>query len=451
MKNNLTPSLTCRFCKTPLQHTFVDLGMSPIANDYVPKEREHAMEPFYPLHVFVCGQCHLVQLPNYRREEEIFTDEYAYFSSYSSSWLAHSKEYVDMMMRRFGFTNNQLVVELASNDGYLLQYFKEHGIPVLGVEPTANTAKAAELKGIQSIVKFFGVDTAWQMKKDGQMADLLIGNNVLAHVPDLNDFVAGIPIILKESGVMTIEFPHLLQLMQRNQFDTIYHEHYSYYSFLTVERIFAHHGITLFDVEEIPTHGGSLRIYGCHTKNKKISVSANVGHLRQKERAAGLDRLETYTHYTEQVKETKRAALEFFIHAKRAGKTIVGYGAPAKGNTFLNYCGIRTDVLDYTVDASPHKQNHFLPGVRIPIYHPDKIKETKPDYVFILPWNLKDEVMEQHGYIGGWGGKFVVAIPRLEIFRPPNPIKHESWHLKNVLRSVPFIHGFFMILESFFA
>ncbi len=434
--------MTCRFCSASLIHTFVDLGMSPIANDYVSPQREHAMEPFYPLHVFVCEQCFLVQLPNYRREEEIFTDEYAYFSSYSSSWLAHAKEYVDMMMKRFRFTPDQRVVELASNDGYLLQYFKEQNIPVLGVEPTANTAKAAAEKGIESIVKFFGVDTAQQIKSSGQMADLLIGNNVLAHVPDLNDFVAGMPILLKESGVITLEFPHLLQLIEKNQFDTIYHEHYSYFSFLTVEKIFAHHGITLFDVEEIPTHGGSLRIYGKHARNTDLVETQNIASLRIKERNAGLDRLETYTHYTQKVKNTKRDAVEFFVHAKREGKSIVGYGAPAKGNTFLNYCGIRTDVIDYTVDASPHKQNHFLPGVRIPIYHPDKIRETKPDYVFILPWNLKDEIMEQLKYIGAWGGKFVTAIPKLEIIRPVGRTRHEPWHLRNVLRSVPFIHGF---------
>lgn len=408
-------TISCRFCAEPLSHTFVDLGMSPVANDNIKLDRANNMEPFYPLHVYVCDKCFLVQLSNIRREDEVFTNEYAYFSSYSTSWLAHVKSYTEMMIERFVFSKNSLVVELASNDGYLLQYFKERGMPVLGVEPTKNTAAESIKKGIPTITKFFGVDLAKEMVEAGQKADLLIGNNVLAHVPDLNDFVAGMKLVLKDSGIFTMEFPHLLQLMQNNQFDTIYHEHFSYFSFTTVEQVFAKHRLTLFDVEELPTHGGSLRIFGKHTENLDIDLNPRIQALREKEEKAGLASLEGYENFADQVEEVKRNALEFFIHAKREGKKIVGYGAPAKGNTFLNYCGIGTDFIDFTVDKSPHKQNLLLPGSHIPIRHPDEIRKVKPDYIFILPWNLGDEIMRELDDVRAWGGQFVVAIPRLEV------------------------------------
>lgn len=405
----------CRFCENTLTHTFVDLGMSPVANDYMDEYQTSHMEPFFPLHVYVCSNCFLVQLPNHRTEDEIFTDHYSYFSSYSSSWLEHSKKYVEMMCKRNRYDSSHLVVELASNDGYLLQYFKDKNIPVLGVEPTKNTASVAIKKGIPTITKFFGIDTAKELAKTGKKADLLIGNNVLAHVPDLNDFVAGMKIVLKPSGIITMEFPHLLRLMQKNQFDTIYHEHFSYFSLKTVERIFAYHGLTIFDVDELTTHGGSIRIYARHTKNKALKKTKNVRLVKQKENAYGLGRLQTYAKFHKKVAKIKVDFLEFLIQAKKEKKTVAGYGAPAKGNTFLNFCGTRTDFIQYTVDASPHKQHHYLPGVKIPIFSPQKINETKPDYVLILPWNLKKEIMSNMTDIRHWGGKFVTAIPKLEV------------------------------------
>jgi len=407
--------LSCRFCKRTLTQTFVDLGLSPIANDYIPFDEREASEVFYPLHVYVCARCSLVQLPEHRTEREIFTNEYAYFSSYSTSWLAHAKKYVEMMCRRFTFDKTKRVIEIASNDGYLLQYFKEKGIPVLGIEPTKNTAKVAKEKGIPTIIKYFGRDTAKELAKKGKKADLLIGNNVLAHVPDLNDFVGGMKMILKSDGIITMEFPHLLKLMQKSQFDTIYHEHYSYFSLMTVRKVFAKHGLTVFDVKEIPTHGGSLRIFARHSENNALPINKNVKRLIRKETAYGLNRQETYKIFSAKVRRIKQSFLEFLIDAKRKGKTIVGYGAPAKGNTFLNYCGVRTDFIEYTVDASPHKQNHFLPGVRIPVYAPKKITQTRPDYIVILPWNIKKEVMEQMREVRRWGGKFVTAIPKITI------------------------------------
>lgn len=404
----------CRFCATPLKHTFVDLGMSPLSNAYVSAEQANRMEPFYPLHAFVCDACFLVQLEEFETPEQIFGD-YAYFSSYSDQWLNHARAYAQDMVKRLGLNDRSRVVEVASNDGYLLQYFKEQGIPVLGIEPAANVAAVAVEKGIPTVVKFFGTKTAMGLADENLRADLLVGNNVLAHVPDLNDFVAGLKILLKPDGVVTMEFPHLLRLMSGNQFDTIYHEHFSYFSFLTVEKIFDRHGLTLFDVDELPTHGGSLRIYATHAENNTKPVTASVAMLKHQEREAGLECLKTYSGFAEQVRETKRQLLEFLIVAKRAGKTVVGYGAPAKGNTLLNYCGIRGDFIDYTVDRSPHKQGKFLPGTHIPIHHPDKIRETRPDYLLILPWNIKDEVMEQMADIRQWGGKFVVPIPRVEV------------------------------------
>ncbi len=404
----------CRFCETPLSHTFADLGMSPLANSYVKPENAHKMEPFYPLHAYVCENCLLVQLGEFESPEHIFGD-YAYFSSFSDSWLAHCKDYTYKMTERFGLNAQSKVVEIASNDGYLLQYFIEQGVPVLGVEPAANVAKVAEEKGVPTRVRFFGTETANQMKAEGIQADLLLGNNVLAHVPNLRDFVAGMKTALKPQGVITMEFPHLLQLMRFKQFDTIYHEHFSYFSFYTVEKVFAEFGITLFDVEELPTHGGSLRIYGRHTENTALAVEPAVEALRRKERQAGLDRLETYSDFSRQIQEVKRRLVRFLLDAQEQGKTVVGYGAPAKGNTLLNYCGIKTDLLAYTVDRSPYKQNCLLPGTRIPIYGLEKIRETQPDYVLILPWNIREEIMKSMDFIREWGGEFVLSIPQEDL------------------------------------
>jgi SAM-dependent methyltransferase len=373
------------------------------------------MEPFYPLHVQVCERCFLVQLDEYVSAREIFSDEYAYFSSFSTSWLEHAQRYVEDMCRRFALGRENRIVELASNDGYLLQYFVERGIPALGIEPTANTAAAAMMKGIRTLVVFFGARTAREVLDEYGPADLLVGNNVLAHVPDLNDFVRGMKMLLAPAGVITMEFPHLVQLIAHNQFDTIYHEHFSYLSFTTVEKVFDAHGLKLFDVEELPTHGGSLRIYACHDADMAKAIGPRVLELRSREEAFGVSRLSTYSAFGERVRETKRKLLSFLIDAKRAGKTIVGYGAPGKGNTLLNYCGIRTDFIDYTVDRSPHKQGRFLPGSRIPILHPDTIRQTKPDYVLILPWNLKDEIVEQMAFVRAWGGRFVVPIPEVGV------------------------------------
>jgi 2-polyprenyl-3-methyl-5-hydroxy-6-metoxy-1,4-benzoquinol methylase len=388
--------------------------MSPLANSYVSPDKANAMEPFYPLHAYVCTQCWLVQLQMYETGEHIFSD-YAYFSSFSDSWLAHAKAYTEKMRSRFGLGAGSQVIEIASNDGYLLQYFKAAGVPVLGVEPAKNVADEAIKKGIPTVVKFFGEQTARELVAEGKTADLLLGNNVLAHVPGLNDFVKGMKIVLEPAGVITMEFPHLQKLVDECQFDTIYHEHFSYFSFITVEQVFAKHGITLFDVEELPTHGGSLRIYGRHSEDTGKPVGERVVALREREKRLGYAGLELYRSFSQKVMATKRDILEFMIKVKRDGKTVVGYGAPAKGNTLLNYCGVRTDMIDYTVDRSPHKQGHFLPGTRIPIYGPEKIRETKPDYVVILPWNLKDEIVQQMAHIREWGGRFVVMIPEVKV------------------------------------
>lgn len=408
-------SIRCRFCNNMLKYTFVDLGISPLANSYLTPQDLQRMEPFYPLHVFICESCYLVQLPEFQSPEEIFGN-YAYFSSYSKSWLKHARDYTELMIKRFGFDSNSLVIEIASNDGYLLQYFEEKGIPVLGIEPAMNVAKAAQERGIPTIVKFFGEQTATELAAEGRQADVLIGNNVIAHVPNLNDFVKGMTILLKPHGIITVEFPHLMRLMEENEFDTIYHEHFSYFSFIVIKRVFAAHYLEIFDVEELTTHGGSLRIYACHAKDNSKSIHQRVRDLVAKEEAAGFDRLEHYLSFPEKVKEAKRHILDFLIKAKRERSSILGYGAPAKGNTLLNYCGIRTDFIDFTVDRNPHKQGHFLPGTHIPICHPDKIKEKKPDYLVILPWNLKDEIMEQMAYIRKWGGKFVVLIPEVKVY-----------------------------------
>jgi len=405
---------TCRFCAHGLSHVLVDLGVSPLCQTHVTPEQLNQMERFYPLRAYVCERCFLVQLQEFVAPAEIF-GEYAYFSSYSDSWVAHAAHYCSQMCARFALDSRSRVVEIASNDGYLLQHFVARGIPVLGVEPAANVAQVAVERGIPSVVKFFGEQTAHELVKDHGRANLLLGNNVLAHVPDLNDFVAGMKILLAPGGIITMEFPHLLRLMELNQFDTIYHEHFSYFSFLTVERVFAAHGLTLFDVEELATHGGSLRIYARHTDDLGKTVGASVPELRAREIALGFGRLDMYRSFTEQVMNTKREILQFLIGAKRAGKSIVGYGAPGKGNTLLNYCGIRQDFLDYTVDRNPYKQGKFTPGTRIPIHAPERIRETRPDYLFILPWNLKDEIIEQCAYVREWGGKFVVPIPSVQV------------------------------------
>ena len=401
---------SCRSCGASLTQSFCDLGMSPPSNAYLTADQLSGEEAFFPLHAYVCGRCFLVQLEQFQMPEEIFS-KYAYFSSYSESWLEHCKAYAQSVCGRFGLDGNSRVVEIASNDGYLLQFFKDKGIPVLGIEPAGNVAEHAQEKGIESIVRFFGLQTAQDIVADDCGADLLIGNNVLAHVPDLNDFVSGMKVLLKPRGIITMEFPHLLKLMQENQFDTIYHEHFSYFSYLSVRTVFERHELTIFDVEEIPTHGGSLRIYARHTDDDSNPVSSAGGELAEREKKAGLESLDTYRSFAEQVRETKRRLLEFLIGVKRAGKQVVGYGAAAKGNTLLNYCGIRSDFLDYVVDRSPHKQGRFLPGTHLPVLSPDVMRETKPDYVLILPWNIKTEVMENVGYIREWQGQFVVPIP----------------------------------------
>jgi len=373
------------------------------------------MEPFYPLRTYVCDNCFLVQLEEYVAPKEIFS-EYAYFSSYSETWLEHAKNYVAMITDKLELDERSQIVEVGSNDGYLLQYFVQRGIPVLGVEPAANVAEVAIRKGIPTIVEFFGLKTAKDLATKKKHADLLIGNNVLAQVPNLNEFVESMKILLKPSGVINMEFPHLMKLIDGNQFDTIYHEHFSYFSFITVEKVFAAHGLTIFDVEELPTHGGSLRIYARHTEDISKPVTLHVAELRAKEKAEGFINLKKYFSFAEKVKETKRNLLNFLINLKRRKKSIVGYGAPGKGNTLLNYCGIRSDFLDYTVDRNPYKQGKFLPGTHIPIFHPNKIEETKPDYVLILPWNIKEEIMNQLSYISNWDGRFIVPIPKVSLY-----------------------------------
>jgi SAM-dependent methyltransferase len=402
----------CRFCGTTVHAVFADLGMSPLANSYLPAERANSMEPFYPLRALVCDNCFLVQLEEFETPERIFS-EYAYFSSYSSSWIEHSRLYADEMVDRLGLDETSHVVEIASNDGYLLQFFHERQIPVLGIEPAANVAKVAIQKGIPTLVEFFGQEAARSLARDSA-ADLLLGNNVLAHVPDLNDFVAGMKILLKPGGVITMEFPHLMRLMEENQWDTIYHEHFSYFSFLTVSRVFDAHGLHLFDVEELPTHGGSLRIYGAHAEEQRPE-SETARELRDRELAAGYEELDTYQGYGRRVERDKRQILRFLTELKEQGLRIAGYGAPAKGNTLLNYCGVRRDFVEYTCDLNPYKQGHLLPGSHIPIRSPDALREDHPDVVLILPWNLKDEIVQQLSFIRDWGGRFAARTPELTL------------------------------------
>ncbi len=405
----------CRFCKTPLTTTFVDLGMSPLSNAFIKREQLSTMEHFYPLHAFVCAGCFLVQLEEFESPDQIFSD-YVYFSSYSESWLRHAKLYSEQMIERLKLDSRSFVVEIASNDGYLLQNFVKHEIPCLGIEPAANVAAVATEKGIPTRSFFFGRESAQRLKAEGRGANLLIGNNVFAHVPDINDFVAGMKVLLVEDGVITLEFPHLLQLIKNNQFDTIYHEHFSYLSLLAVESIFAAHRLMVFSVDQLPTHGGSLRIYGQHDGNAARPVDASVAMVRDLEKSAALDQIATYSSFKENVEVTKRALLSFLIQARADGQRVAAYGAAAKGNTLLNFCGIRQDFIDYVVDLNPHKQGLFTPGTHIPVLSPEKINETRPDFVLILPWNLKDEVASQLSQIRSWGGKFVVPIPTLQVF-----------------------------------
>jgi predicted TPR repeat methyltransferase len=404
----------CRACDAELRDTVVDLGVSPLCESFLAHDALDRMEPFYPLHVWVCRECFLVQLSEYVRAEEIFR-EYAYFSSYSRSWLDHARAYVATMAQRAALSGESFVLEIASNDGYLLQYFVERGIPCLGVEPAANVARVARAKGVDTLVAFFDERTASELRAAGRTADLVIGNNVLAQVPDLNSFVAGVALVLKPTGTATFEFPHLMRLFDDNQFDTIYHEHYSYFSLLTIEGLLARRGLTVFDVEELPTHGGSLRIHARHAHDAGKPVTERVRKLREREERAGFTRIETYGRFAERVRETKRKLLALLIDAKQAGKRIVGYGAPGKGNTLLNYCGIGTDFIDFTVDRNPYKHGRFLPGTRIPIHPPERLDEARPDYVLILPWNLRDEIVEQLAQVRTWGGKFIVPIPEATV------------------------------------
>lgn len=407
--------MKCRFCKAPLEHVFIDLNNSPASNSFLTKEQLNEPEMFYPLKVYTCTNCFLVQVDEYKKSDAIFDKDYAYFSSYSKDWLAHSKAYVQKMIERFGFNSQSSVMEIASNDGYLLQYFKEKNIPVVGIEPTANTAEVAMGKGIETVIDFFGVRLAKELSSKNKKADLLLGNNVLAHVPDIVDFVGGMKILLKEDGVITMEFPHLVQLINNNQFDTIYHEHFSYLSFYTVKQIFEAAGLKLFDVEELSTHGGSLRIYATHAENTRQPIAENAKVILDKELDFGINKIEYYSGFTQKAFKAKIKLLEFLIEQKKQNKKVVAYGAAAKGNTLLNYCGVKNDLIDFVVDANPHKQNKFLPASHIPVVSEDEISKLKPEFVIILPWNLKSEITSQLSYIRDWGGKFVIPIPELEI------------------------------------
>jgi len=411
--SSLGKRTTCRHCGAPLVHSVVDLGVQPPCEGYVSAERFNEPELTYPLHAMVCANCLLVQLETDVAPESIYT-EYAYFSSYSDSWLEHSRRYTERITAQLGLDSDSQVVELASNDGYLLKNFVAKGIPAYGVEPAANIAKVAVERGIPTVVAFFGLSTARTLVAQGRSADLIVANNVFGHVPDINDFVSGIKLLLKTGGTVSIEIPHLMRLIEGNQFDTIYHEHYCYHTLLSDSRIFEAFGLRLFDVEELTTHGGSIRMLLCHVNDPR-GVTPAVYALLELERACGLDRVETYAGFGEKVRETKRKLLTFLIEVARAGKTVAGYGAPGKGNTLLNYCGIRTDLIDFVVDRNPYKHGKYLPGSRIPIYAPDKIDQMKPDYVLILPWNIKEEIMVQMAHIRSWGGSFVLPIPEVTV------------------------------------
>jgi len=411
---NLTTVKACRFCGTGLERTFVDLGMSPLCESYPSSAELSHGEVYYPLHVYICERCWLVQLEEYESAESIFSD-YAYFASYSDSWLKHCEKYCGEMKTRFGLGEQSFVAEVASNDGYLLQFFVRQGVPVLGIEPAANVAKVAVEKGVPTLVRFFGETVAKELEEEGRLADLVVGNNVLAQVPDLNDFVEGLKILLKPEGVLTLEFPHLLRLIELNEFDTIYHEHFSYFSLLSTSKIMQAHGLRVFDVEELKSHGGSLRVFACRSSSQVHRISPNVQKVTDDEINARLDSIDGYENFAQQVRQTKLELVDFLVTAARDGKKVAGYGAPGKSATLLHYCGIGKDLIEYTVDRSLYKQGRYLPGSRIPIYHPDRISETKPDYIVILPWNLKDEIMKQMSYIREWGGRFVIPIPKVTV------------------------------------
>ena len=408
--------MQCRFCSNNLTHKFIDLVNAPPSNSFLTKEQLNEPEVYYPLKLMVCEKCWLVQIDEYKKLDEIFNKDYAYFSSYSKTWLDHVKKYVNMITDRLYLDAGSHVMEIASNDGYLLQYFKKKQIPCLGIEPSANTAQAAQKKGIKTIIEFFGVTLAEKLVQEGGKADLIVGNNVLAHVPDINDFVAGLKVALKETGVVTMEFPHLMRLIERNQFDTIYHEHFSYYSFYTARRIFEKHALEIFDVEQLPTHGGSLRIYGKHKDDASKTISPNGSALLYEEKAKGMQTTEYYDRFQHKADRVKYDLTGFLIKQKKDGKKVAAYGAAAKGNTLLNYCGIKKDLIEFVVDASPHKQGKFFPGSHIPVVKEDEIIRSKPDYVLILPWNIKDEIIKQLSYIRKWGGEFVTAVPKVEVF-----------------------------------
>jgi 2-polyprenyl-3-methyl-5-hydroxy-6-metoxy-1,4-benzoquinol methylase len=413
---DMSPRKCCRLCGAQLTATFVNLGMSPLCESFLPADQIDQMEPYFPLHVLVCDQCFLVQLQEYVKPAHIFT-EYAYFSSYATSWVQHARRYCESVVARFGLGPKSRVVEVASNDGYLLQHFLPFGVPVLGIEPAANVAEAARSKNVPTLVEFFGLSLARRLVSEGQSADLIIGNNVLAQVPDLNDFTAGMACLLAPNGVITLEFPHLERLIDENQFDTIYHEHFSYFSLITVDRLARRHGLRIFDVEELTTHGGSLRVYLCH-QDSGHAASARVDALLTREREIGFENIASYARFAANVHRTKRQLLSFLIECKEKGARICGYGAPGKGNTLLNYCGIGTDFLDFTVDRNPYKHGRYTPGMHIPIYPVSAIDEVRPDYLLILPWNLKREIVEQMRHVGSWGCKMVVPIPKVEIIDP---------------------------------
>ncbi len=409
----------CASCSAPLEVLFADLGMQPPCESFA-LPSALAPESFYPLRAYVCSECFLVQAPSSLSPEVIFTD-YAYFSSYSDSWLAHCRAYAQMAARRFGLTSDSFVIELASNDGYMLRNFVELGIPCLGIEPAANVAAVARDAGVPTLTRFFGVEIGKELAREARFADLVIGNNVLAQCPDVHDFVGGIAHVLKPEGVLTLEFPHLLPLIEGREFDTIYHEHFFYFSLLTVETILARNGLRVMDVEELPTHGGSLRVYACLEANTTHQETDRLQSLRARERDYGVERLETYTRFQESVIAAKRDILQFLISAKNAGKRVAAYGAPGKGNTLLNYCGIRTDFIDYAVDRNPGKHGRLTPGAQIPIMPTDHLRETQPDLVVIMAWNLRDEIAAQHSYIETWGGRFVTFLPELRI------LDHGEW------------------------
>ncbi len=440
--------MRCRFCKTELTEIFINLVHAPASNSFLSKEQLEEPETFYPLCVYICHDCFLVQIAEYKKSTTIFNNEYVYFSSYSKSWLEHARKYTDMMVKRFGFNSSSQVIEIASNDGYLLQYFKEKDVPVLGIEPTANTADVARSKGIESINEFFGKTLAQELAASKGKADLLIGNNVLAHVPDIVDFVAGMKIMLNEGGIITMEFPHLMQLVENNQFDTIYHEHFSYLSCLTVKKIFESQGLELFDVEELPTHGGSLRIFAKHQGDNSKPVLPSLERLLNKEISKGMNTLSYYEIFKLKVLRIKIEFTDFVVRQKAAGKKVAGYGAAAKGNTLLNYCGIKNDLISYVVDANPHKQNKWMPGSHIPVVSEDYLKYDKPDYLVLFPWNLKDELLDQLKYIHDWKGKFVIPIPHLEIV---GNTKSRQYHLSSFLnyskKAVMSVFGSNQVLE----